>query len=171
MRYGTAILVLAFMGSHALAQENTRAIVALSGPFAYRGCPVGFSAQRQSAMELRYAADGQPMKHGQGVKVTLVSSSEKKIVKASLVVHGVSNKRRVLPLSGDGREDLAEIFELALGSDHRLRSEVWTDKVSIVQWVDLTEVQYADGTVWQATHSMRCRVAPSNFQLVTAPVR
>ena len=162
MRYGSAFLLLVSLCASAAAQRNSRPTVPSSGPFAYRGCPVGFLAQRQSATELRYAADGKPVRNGQGVRLALVSSSEKKIVKASAIVHGVSNKSRLLPVSDEAQADLAEIFVLGLGFELRLRSDVWPDKVGIVQWVDQTEIQYADGSAWQATPSTRCRVAPSN---------
>ena len=47
-----------------------------------------------------------------------------------------------------------------------LHSSVWTKKMTAINWVELTRLEYADGTTWQASPQSHCSAAPSLFVLV-----
>jgi hypothetical protein len=169
MRGGSGLLILVMASAGVWAQGNAhRETMVLIGPPDSSGCPVGFSAERRGAGAVRYAKDGSASR-GQGLELQFdPRTNPKKILKANVTVHGVSGAARVIP-AGEGRsEDVAEIFQLGAGTgEESLRhSNIWTQRVSTVRWVDLTEIAYADGSVWRASEGERCRVEPSAFLLV-----
>jgi hypothetical protein len=167
MRGVSGLLVLAMASGVVWAQANDHSeIRVLVGPPSSAGCPVGFSAERRSTTEVRYAKDGKQLR-GQGLDLKFDSQS-KKIVKANVTVRGVDGTARVMPAGSATSDDVAEIFQLgtSVGEDSLRHSSVWTERVATVRWVDLTEVSYADGSVWHASQGVRCRVEPSKFLLV-----
>jgi hypothetical protein len=169
MRGVSGLLVLAMASGMVWAQGNAHnEITVLVGPPDSAGCPVGFSAERRSTTEVRYAKDGKQLR-GQGLELKFDSQTEpKKILKANVTVRGVTGAARVMPAGDASNDDVAEIFQLgvAAGEDSLRHSSIWTQRVATVRWVDLTEVSYADGSVWHASQGARCRVEPNGFLLV-----
>ena len=164
---GLLVLVMASAGVWAQGNAHSEATV-LTGPPSSAGCPVGFSAERRSAGAVRYAKDGSE-RRGQGLELKFDPLADpKKIMKANITVHGVSVAARVIPACENGNDDLAEIFQLGTGAgeDSLRQSSIWTQRMGTVRWVDLTEIAYADGSVWHASAGERCRVEPSAFLLV-----
>jgi hypothetical protein len=169
MRGVSGLLVLAMASTAALAQANAHIgpTVFMGAPIS-TGCPVGFTAERRSTTEVRYAKDGKQL-HGQGLELQFdPRSNPKKILKVNVTVHGVDGAARVIPAGSSDSEDVAELFQLEAGAgEGSLRhSNLWTQRVSTIRWVDLTQVAYSDGSVWLASASGRCRVEPSGFLLV-----
>lgn len=169
MRGGSGLLVLVMASAGAWAQANPHIgpTVFMAAPIS-TGCPVGFSAERRSAGAVRYAKDGSE-RRGQGLELKFDPLADpKKIVKVNVTVHGVNGTARVMAAGENSGDDVAEIFQLEAGAGEGSlrRSSIWTQQVSTVRWVDLTEVAYADGSVWLASASGRCRVEPSAFLLV-----
>jgi hypothetical protein len=168
MRGFSGLLVLVMASAAVWAQGNAHSeMTVLAGPPDSSGCPVGFSAERRSTTEVRYAKDGREIR-GQGLELTFDSNKPKKILKANVTVRGVNGEARVMPAGSAGNDDVAEIFELiaGVGEDSLQHSSLWTQRVATVRWVDLTEVAYADGSVWHASKWKRCRIEPSKFLLV-----
>jgi hypothetical protein len=164
---GLLVLVMASVGVWAQGKAHSETTV-LAGPPSSAGCPVGFSAERRASGEVRYAKDGSASR-GQGLELQFNPPADpKKILKANVTVHGVSGEARVVPAGDASGNDVAEIFQLGagVGEDGLRRSSIWTQRVGTVRWVDLTEVAYADGSVWRASAGGRCRVEPSNFLLI-----
>lgn len=170
MRGVSGLLVLAMASAGVWAQGNAHSeMTVLAGPPDSSGCPVGFSAERRSTTEVRYAKDGRREIRGQGLELKFDSRTEpKKILKANVTVRGVTGAARVIPAGRASVDDVAEIFQLgaATGEDRLRHSRIWTQRVSTVRWVDLTEISYADGSVWHASQGERCRIEPSKFLLV-----
>jgi hypothetical protein len=169
MRGVSGLLVLAMASGVVWAQGNAQI-----GPTTFMaapvstGCPVGFSAERQAARAVRYAK-GEPVQtHGQGLELKFDPQNDpRKIVKVNITVHGIDGSARVIPAGEKSSDSVAELFELTAAGDNSLRhSNVWTRGINVIQWVDLTEVAYADGSVWLASASGRCRVEPNGFLLV-----
>jgi hypothetical protein len=169
MRGVSGLLVLVIASAGVWAQGNAGgSMIVLAGAPDSAGCPVGFSAERRSTTEVRYAKDGKQLR-GQGLELKFDSPTEpKKILKANVTVRGVTGAARVMPTGSDSADDVAEIFQLgvAAGEDSLRHSSIWTQRVATVRWVDLTEVSYADGSAWHASQGVRCRVEPSKFLLV-----
>ena len=164
---GLLVLVMASVGVWAQGNAHIGPTVFMAAPVS-TGCPVGFSAERRSTTEVRYAKDGKQLR-GQGLELQFDSrTNPKMILKANVTVHGVDGTARVIPAGSSDSEDVSELFQLEAGAGEKsLRhSSIWTQRVSTVRWVDLTEVAYADGSVWLASASGRCRVEPNGFLLV-----
>ena len=169
MRGGSGLLILMMASVGVLAQANAPIKpTVFTGVPVSTGCPVGFSAEGQAAGVVRYAKGEQAQTHGQGLELRFDPINDpRKIVKVNITVHGVDGSARVIPVGGKSSDDVAELFELTAAGDNSLRhSNVWTQRMSVIQWVDLTEVAYADGSVWLASASGRCRIEPSGFLLV-----
>jgi len=137
-------------------------------PLMLNSCPVNFAAQRQSSTEVRYANQGQEKSHGQGVQLTFTQRQTLEIVKVQVTVHGTSDKVRIIPAGSSANEDLTEIFQLERqpGTASLLRSSLWTRSMGSVSWVDLTEIEYADGYVWHKSKVSQCRATPSGLLLI-----
>jgi hypothetical protein len=164
---GLLVLVMASAGVWAQGNAHIGPTVFMGAPISI-GCPVGFSAERRSSTEVRYAKDGKQLR-GQGLELQFdPRSNPKKILKVNVTVHGVDGTARVIPAGENSSDDVTELFQVEAGAGEGSlrRSNIWTQRVSTVRWVDLTEVAYADGSVWLASASGRCRVEPSAFLLV-----
>jgi hypothetical protein len=167
MRGVSGLLVLVMASAGVWAQGNAHSeMTVLTGSPDSSGCPVGFSAERRSTTEVRYAKDGKQLR-GQGLELKF-DLQTKKILKANVTVRGVTGAGRLMPAGSAGSDDVAEIFQLGTGAgEESLRhSSIWTERVATVRYVDLTEISYADGSVWHASQGERCRVEPNGFLLV-----
>jgi hypothetical protein len=166
MRYGSGFLVLVFASASVWAQGNFRFTTTVAPlRLGNWGCPVGLSAKRQSSLEVRYAEGAREKSRGQGLELKIdARDASKKVVKASVTVHGVSGAARVMPVGESSRDDVAEIFQLGGGA--LFRSDIWTKRVGTIRWVDLTDIEYSDGSVWRTSQWARCRVEPDKFLLV-----
>lgn len=157
-------ILLASAGLSAQTQYRLPPVPFMGAPVA-GGCPVGFSVERSSAMGLvatkKGATEG---RSSQALEIKLGGKDAAAMVSAVVTVHGHSAKLRVLPV-GSG-SDASESFQITGEAASLLIREIWMHRVNTVSWVDLNRVEYADGSVWQASVNARCRVVPSNFLLV-----
>jgi hypothetical protein len=107
---------------------------------------------------------------GQGLQLNFQKSSVRSVVKADLVVHGVSNEGRVMPAAaGAPSGALTQTFHLTNDGEPILHSAIWTRSMSAVSWVDIVRIEFANGVVWQASPESRCRAVPNGFVLVANP--
>lgn len=164
------LLMVLFFGCSSLnAQESaqSRATVLIAPPVSV-GCPVNFSAKRRAVVEVRKAKDAGEKDRRQGLELAFDRKDAPKIVKVNVTVHGVSGRGRVMPTRSNAKDDVVESFQLVreAGAASLLQSELWMHKVSTVQWVALTEIEYSDGSVWRESAGSRCSVAPDLFLLV-----
>jgi hypothetical protein len=175
MRNASLLMVLLLASVRIPAQESAgnapRVFIAhFQTPLMLNSCPVNFAAQRQSSTEVRYANQGQEKSHGQGVQLTFTQRVTPEIVKVQVTVHGTSDKARVIPAGASIDEDLTEIFQFERqpGTASLLHSSLWTRSMGSIRWVDLTEIEYADGYVWHKSKASQCRATPNGFLLVAA---
>lgn len=168
MRYPSTILTAVLLSSAALtAQMSTHGAAALFtvGPVS-RSCPVNFFVDRMEAPVVSmFAKDNKLGRSSLGLEMNLARSGASKVVKATVIVHGSSSHARLMPAATNAGADMTETFELRsdAGEQNQLHSAVWLKKMIAVSWVDLTEIQYADGSTWHASHLSQCRTAPSNL--------
>lgn len=104
---------------------------------------------------------------GQNLQISF-KQSPSTIVAVDLTVHGVSMSAHMTPAAQSAREsDLSETFHL-MGSATKpvLESALSTHRPMIVTWVELTRIEYANGTSWDESSTSRCAAAPSLFVLV-----
>jgi hypothetical protein len=170
MRQASAIFTMLLLSSVALtaqtASRGTNAILT-AGPVS-ASCPVGFYASRTAAPTLMVTKGSSQTPPNLGLQLNFSHTDTLKIAKASITVHGASTKGRFMPADTAEATDMTETFSLQ-GADtaQKLRhAEVWLTKMNAVSWVDLTEIEYVDGSVWHASRFSKCRAVPSNLLLV-----
>jgi hypothetical protein len=168
MRRSFLIAVMLLASAGLVAQTNRRitAVPFMGAPVA-GGCPVGFSVERRSAAEVVETKEAAEKHRGRSaLEVKLGGKGAAEIVSAEVTVYGHSAKLRVLPVGAAA--DASERFTISGAAAALLVREIRMHKVNTVSWVDLDKVEYADGSVWQASANARCKAVPSNFLLVGA---
>lgn len=103
-----------------------------------------------------------------GLDLNFADAGALRIVRATLTVHGASGEAHAVPAGTTPDSDAVETFRLHAdaGTEGLLHSEVWLKEMSAVSWVDLTEIKYANGTVWHASSASKCRAVPNSFLLI-----
>jgi hypothetical protein len=85
------------------------------------------------------------------------------IVSADIVVHGYPPTTRAIPATPSAPKEVTESFHLAPDADQPLlHTSVWT-AMTAIRWVELTRLDYADGTSWQSSTPRECTAAPSLY--------
>jgi hypothetical protein len=108
--------------------------------------------------------------HTQGLGVTIVTANSH-VVSAEILVHGYPAGTRVIPASA-ATEEIAEAFHLAATEGIPwIDSPVQTTRIAMVDWLELTRIQFGDGSTWQPSTASHCSTAPSLFVLVDATAR
>ena len=168
MRNLLGMLTLLPLGLPALAPapaQSASSVVLLASRMA--GCPVG--------LEARHAQDGglisvsPSTRHPeQTYRILFTPPGGKAISEAKITLQGLAGGQ-VLPAGASSKADATESFHVspAMGAKHLFHSIVSTEKLTGVQWVELNELTYSDGTKWHESDTATCRVAPNGFMLVS----
>jgi hypothetical protein len=171
MRSLSASVLLFFAAAVTLAQtsNNSSVIVTIPSANASNGCPVGFSASRQADFQTMLARDRSEPGPAQGLHLMLSHLNSPAIQSIEVTVYGISPKLRALPVDVPSSDTISKTFELQrqTGSNSLTEGDVWMHNVGSLNRVDLISITYTDGSTWHATNSLKCRVVPSNFVLVT----
>ena len=135
-------------------------------------CPVGFSVDRKPDGAVIWTNSPhlrQP--HGQGLDLNFAKPATQ-IVSADIVVHGYLPTTHIIPATPSLPAEATETFHLAASDGQPLlHPSVWTQHMVVVSWVDLTSIDFADGTTWQSSTPRQCSAAPSLYVPVTASAR
>jgi hypothetical protein len=106
------------------------------------------------------------------LQINFTSSSGSAIVKADILVHGAKTfGHEGLLLTGSTsatRNDTESIQIAGTAGAPLLHPVIWTKAMTAISWLELTRLEFADGTVWQASAESRCTAAPSLLVLVDA---
>jgi len=175
MRYPSAVLIAVLLSSATLvAQTGMHGTTALftAGP-ASESCPVNFFVDRAPAPVVRaFVGENPSTRSSLGLEMNLARSGASRVVKATVTVHGPSGQARLMPAATTPHTnaDRTETFELRNDADlqGQLRQSVWLKKLNAVSWVDLTAIEYADGSTWHASHLSQCSAVPSKLLPVNA---
>jgi hypothetical protein len=130
-------------------------------------CPVGFSINRKPDAAVIWTDSPNPRApHGQGLDITL-AKPKAQIASADIVVHGYPAGLHIFPATPSAPSEITETFHLTANADQPLlQPSIWTAHMVAISWVELTRLDYADGTSWQASTPRQCRAAPSLYVLV-----
>jgi hypothetical protein len=134
------------------------------------GCPVSFGASLSARAIVRSTQDGEEQDpNAKLVELRFGLSDAFRVVGAQVVIHGLTEYAQVLPVAGGPKDELSQTFQLKVVSDSSGLTEhdVWVSKM-IVRWAEVTELRYADGSVWQPSKVAYCRAVPSLYQPVDA---
>lgn len=162
------------LGSSLLAQSPVPKMtvepdqVIVLQPNGSRNCPVQLSARhaRDTGM-VRVSPRSAPP--GQGYSVTFRPLNWRSVEQATVTLHGLAGAQ-VVPVRDHPSGDATETFTVSPSTepDHLWHSVVYVHKLTGVQWIELDELTFTDGTKWHRTADSFCRVAPNGFMLVTA---
>lgn len=132
------------------------------------GCPVAFQARHASDGGLVQVSPGQK-KRNEWYQLTLSSLHGAGIAQARVTLHGIAGAH-VIPAGGSSNlPDATESFNLSPANNakpHLLRSTVYAERLTGVQWIELNELTYSDGTQWKESDTAVCRITPNGFMLV-----
>lgn len=169
MLHSSMILTL-LMSTVSMAAQTNAGITStvFIRPPASESCPVRFSAERRSIPAMKNV--GNVGAHpGQGLQINFVPFPATAILKADITVHGASPRLHIIAAStaAANRDDAIETFRLAGSAEGPLlHSSVWTNEIVAISWVELTRVEYADGSMWHTSPQSRCTATPSLLLLV-----
>jgi hypothetical protein len=151
-------------GSHTLEEEQR---MLRSEPGFAKLTP---QQQREKLDQLASLYRSDPAHLTQSLGITVVDE-QNHIVAAELVVHGYPAGTRVIPATLAAKE-IAETFHLAAVEGYPLvDSPIRTTHIAMVNWLELTRLQFADGATWEPSAGSRCSASPSLFVLVDAAAR
>ncbi len=133
-----------------------------------QSCPIGLSATREPGGPL-HSVDSNVVSGGRQLRINFNTGLA--IVKADIIVHGVEtlSGHEGLLLTGPAasHQNNTESLQLVGTADTPLRqSLIATKNMTAISWLELTRLEYADGTVWQTSAESRCVAAPSLYVLV-----
>ncbi|NYF79177.1 hypothetical protein [Granulicella arctica] len=167
MRNASFLAILLLASASLLAQQNTTSSPTIFIiPPLNAGCPIDFTAQRRSKFELLPINAGQ-LKLKQWVQLSFSQSNISKVARIRVTAHGFSDKLRAIPANAIFGEDVTENFQLEHqpGEVGLFTSYLQTHNMGGVLWVEITGIDYADGSVWQRSKASQCRATPSGYLL------
>ena len=108
---------------------------------------------------------------GQRISLTLEDSHSARIVSATVRVHGLNGKHRLLPTPTDEDRKWNAVATLKVDfvaeNDGSVSSDLRINGFTAVFSIQLLDVTYADGKVWRVSGSDGCRVQPDPLMLIT----
>jgi hypothetical protein len=134
------------------------------------GCPIGFDAQVNARAIAGTAEEDKKYGDAPLLELTFGQRGTLKILNATVAVHGLSSSHRFLPVDKDSIEDTTENFELGQehGTTALVDTAVWVKKLLFVNWAEVTELKYVDGSTWHPSSDSQCRAVPSKLRLIDA---
>jgi len=110
-----------------------------------------------------------PQPFGQRISLTLKDPRHAPITAATVRVHGLTGKNRVLQTGNEaGTSDAVTTIHLAFGAqgDAGVTGDLSIPGFTAVNFIELQEVSYSDGATWRVSGLELCRVQPDPVMLV-----
>ena len=171
MRPSSMIFILALSSASLAAQTSTgNAPAVFVKPPVAQACPVQLFVDRKPDGAI-VKTDGSPVSHGQGLDIAFAKYGNpiRQVNSADITVHFYPAAAHAIPAtpSAANGAPVTETFHLS-GSTGKpiLRTSIWTKHPGIVSWVELTHLEFADGTSWQSSAPRQCGAAPNLYVLV-----
>lgn len=138
----------------------------------FGNCPVSLEARHANQGALMAVGRGSDEAR-QGYSLTFSPSDARPVAQARIILHGWSGTHlqpAADKTSSEANVGSTEIFTLSplLTSNNRFLSTVYIHKLTGVQWIELNEVTYTDGTHWHESDAGACGIVPNGFLLVAA---
>ena len=175
----TALLVLALSSTPADSQQATAPSVLAPyiRPATSVGCPVRYSAFRYGlSATLRETAGGPVRQYAQSLRILLDPDAARKIRSVVGLVHGGDGSLQALPAQfGPWPKLKARSFDRTEPFEFNERGNgldgvqyIYTNSIPLITSIEITTIQFRDGSIWWKSPSRTCSVAPSPFVLVNA---
>jgi hypothetical protein len=158
MRAACFLAVILFAGYASAQQQPTPS-----------QCPIALHVQIDGRAIARSASDSKNGGEGALLDLNFGQNGSSKLVAAMITVHGSTPSVRYQPVGHEVEpSDSLQVLELGReGGTSLVNREVWV-RFPLVSQVELTELHYADGTVWHSSSGANCVVSPSHLLLVNA---
>ena len=179
MRRSIALALLASTALAAPVIAQTSAATQTANLTAVYGtnCPVNVQATRGSA---GLVATSQPnaTEHAKPIHdpqralhLFFLPGTGHAVAEANLTLHGLAGAQYFPATSNSAHP--TETFAIAptAAQNHMLAAMVYAQKLTGVQWIELTDLTFADGTAWHSSANSTCRITPNNFRLVASEIR
>ena len=166
-----ALLILAGTGMSAQNEKGTHPTSLTRQTES--SCPVGFGANLSGRAVARPADDAKKDSSAQLLELSFVPLDTPAVKNAGIIVHGLSKKGRLLPVQNSTADDALQIFQLRSSTDSTSldQAHVWITKVTAAHWVEITDIEYMDGSSWHASKTSLCHAKLSGFKLVDVTVQ
>jgi hypothetical protein len=155
--------------------STSRALVVLPGnTVSGAACPIGMHADQgvwDHTMRIHEGdKQGVLQPFGQKLSLTLKDTRHARITAATVRVHGLTGKNRIVQTGGErGGSDAVRTVQVSFGSQGEagVTGDLWIPGFTAVTLIELREVSYSDGTAWKISGSNVCRVQPDPLMLVS----
>src|SRR5262249_53905000 len=121
-------------------------------------------------LKVRQGKQEQPVQpFGQRVFLTVEDSHADPIVAATVKVHGLTGKNRIMQTGEANADDEAiRVLTVAFGlaGAGTVSADLYVPGFTSVSSIDLLEVSYSDGRSWKLGPSSMCRVIPDPMMLI-----
>lgn len=171
MRFASVLSGTVLVSAAALAQTDKRSESTIFvAPTVGEACPIDLFAQRRSLPQTSRIQDKAPQPLEGHLELTFKQIDAPAILKVSGRVHGPSLGAHVESASAAQPGDVSEAFHLQLSAPSQLlqRSILTTHSMSNARWIELTRIDYTDGSHWQASPTSQCRATPNGFLLISS---
>jgi hypothetical protein len=136
-------------------------------------CPVGMTANQgvwDHTVRVRQGQQEKTPPFGQRILLTLSDANPATIIAATVRVHGLTGKNRVVQTaSGPGADgEATKTMELnfATGPKSSVTGDLYIPAFTAVNSIELLQVSYDDGRVWKIGADSVCRVTPDPMMLI-----
>jgi hypothetical protein len=146
-------------------------------------CPIGLTATQDSNQSLLRTLRGQAPTPStdlpaQALRIAIHNKRLPRIVAVDLDVHGTSPGARIIAKDAAKdalhspaafhTEDAVKHVHLnsSVASDQRVLEDVTVAALTSVASIEVTELRYADGSVWHASPYAQCETPPDSFMLI-----
>lgn len=174
MKTVASVLVLLFSSFTVAAQAKTQApIVVNLGNLHGNSCPVGMTANQgvwDHTMRVRQGQQEKTAHFGQRILLTLSDASSATIMAATVRVHGLTGKNRVVQAApgpgSDGEATKTMELNFAASQKGAVTGDLYIPGFTAVNSIELVQVSYSDGRVWRIGADSVCRVTPDPMMLI-----
>lgn len=149
---------------------------AAAGPQAQTGCPVAMTAQWAAGLSTPVMVGGAPARPQetgptQRIVLTLRNAKLGAVTAVHIRVNGWNGVVHPVPAAKTDRQKAkgSRMMELkvSLGPRGSAQRDVWVHGLTSVNSIDLTSVEYADGSSWKPKSADACSVIPDPEMLVS----
>lgn len=137
-------------------------------------CPVELSAEQAHDAAAIDVDKGERSGRQQVIDLSIKNTRLARIVGAEVEVHGTSPRSRALAVQSAQMDravsDAVRTVRLnaSVPANQTTTHRVNAEELTSVQWLNVIELRYADGSVWHATPDRVCRVEPNPWLRVAS---
>ena len=138
-------------------------------------CPIDMHARQGLWDRTVRVRDGEKERvlqpFGQRISLDLKDSRPARIVAATVRVHGLNGKNRMVLTPTDTTQRWNAVKTLKVNfaeqKDGTVSADLWIGGFTSVSSIQLMDVSYSDGSIWKISRSNACRVQPDPLMLIT----